>query len=789
MSDELRDERSGATDPRGSNTQGRIVLLFDHEENRRRLRQWLDTGSPYTPVVATDPEEVDGDLCLVDPAALARHHEWIETCKRREQPQFFPVLLAAVDGGDALSERLRSVVDEVVSTPIRMPKLRQRLETLIERRRLSADLATRLERSEERYEAIFAAVDDALLIVDPAADRVIESNPRATELLGYAHSELASLSPSSDLHRERPDAFRAFVQRVLEEGRARTEALTCTRKDGTVIETAMSASVLDRPDGGRPHVVLSIRDVTERHERERTVERQRDRLDELTRITRTLQETTAAVVQAADREELERSVCRRLAESEPYQFAWIGERTFDTGGDPVVARATGGDAAAYLDRVDITAGDDPTGQGPTGRALRTRNVETARRVDDDPQMAPWRDALRAFDVCATAAVPIQHDGSLFGVLNLYTDREDAFGVEEREILADLGRTIGREITGIRAREEAELFEQAIEHTGHAVYITDTEGTIQYANRAFERSTGYQREEALGRTPRILRSGEHDRAFYRDLWETITAGESWENEVVNRRKDGRRQYIDQTITPIFGDDGTVERFVAVNTDITERRRRRQQLQVLYRVLRHNLRNELNIIDGYADLLRERGVDAESAIPRIVDAVDELLRISDQAQRIEDTFSNDERHSVVRPLDRIVERTKRDVVDPASDVDASVDVPQTTVRVDAELETAIEELLRNAIQHNDAEQPTVRLAVDVASDAVNPHATIVVRDNGPGIPEHERLVLEEGEETPLLHGSGLGLWLVNWVVTELGGRIRITDNDPRGTVVSITLPVRA
>jgi PAS domain S-box-containing protein len=786
----MTDGRLDPRDPQSPTVQRdrRILLLLEHEENRRHLKRWLRDDSPYTPVVVSDPEDaVDGDLCLVDPAALARHHEWVEACKERERPRFLPVLLATADGGETLTDALRSVVDETITTPLEVPEFRRRLENLLERRRLSADLTTRLERNKERYETIFAAVDDALLIIDPAADRIAECNPRATELLGYSESEIASLSPSADLHREDRDAYEAFVQRVLEEGRARTGALSCIRKDGTVIETEVSASVLEGHGDAHPNIVLSIRDVTARRERERTVERQRDRLEELTRITRTLQETTEAVVQATDRDELEATVCQRLAESESYQFAWIGERKFETGGDPVVPRATGGEAAAYLDQVDITAGEAPTGQGPTGRALRSRAVETAQRATADPEMTPWHDALSEFDVRATAAVPIQHDDTLFGVLNLYTSREDAFGGEERETLANLGRAIGREITGIRAREEAELFEKAIEHTGHAIYITDVEGTIQYVNRAFEKATGYGREEALGRTPRILRSGEHDRRFYRDLWETITSGEIWENEVINRRKDGRRQYIDQTIAPLFGDDGAVERFVAVNTEITERRRRRQQLQVLYRVLRHNLRNELNIISGYADLLSDHGTDAGGAVPRIIDSADELLRISDQVQQIERTFSDDKERNVVRSLETVIRRAKQDVLDTTAGVDESVEIPQTQHRVNAELETALTELLRNAVQHNDADTPKVRLTADVSESAAHPHATITVTDNGPGIPENERLVLEEGEETPLLHGSGLGLWLVNWVVTELGGRIRITDNDPRGTVVSITLPV--
>ncbi|MGQ4554642.1 PAS domain S-box protein [Halobellus sp. GM3] len=789
-------DASGTDSSPASDATGEVAVLVSHTENRRHLERWLREESSYTPVVVRDPETtLAGDLCLVDRESLARHTERIEAWKARERPRSYPVLLVTAEADRVLEERHCEIVDETISMPITLPELRRRIGNLVERRRLSTELATQLEQTETRYETIFSAVNDAILIIDPAADRIVECNPRATELLGYAPEELESLSPESGLHGDNWGAYRTFVNRVLSDGRAWTDSLRCTRKDGTVIETEISASVLDG-DADEPNVVFSIRDVTARRDHEREIERNRDRLAELTRITRTLQETTAAVVQASDRDELEARVCERLADSESYQFAWIGERSDES--DEVIPRAMGGDADEYLRQVEITVDDAPTGQGPTARALRTHRVAVAQNVAEDPSMVPWRAPLRAFDVRATAAVPITHDGRLFGVLNLYTDRESAFEADERDILADLGRSIGRAITGIRAREEAELFEQAIEHTGHAIYLTDTDGTIQYVNRAFERSTGYSAEEAIGRTPRILRSGEHDMSFYRDLWQTILSGDVWESEVINKRKDGRRQYIDQTIAPIFGEEGEIDRFVAVNTEITEKRRHRQQLQVLYRVLRHNLRNELNVISGYTDLLSttgDRSGAAHSAasdrsadaVERISRSVDNLLQISVQAQRIENTFIESEQITEMQSIETVVRRAKREVLDDRSGVSVSASIPSSECRVNFELGTAVKELLTNAVEHNDSARPSVAVALDVDRRGSTSEATITVEDDGPGIPENERTVLEEGEESPLLHGSGLGLWLANWIVTELGGTVRLDENDPRGTVVTIAVPV--
>jgi PAS domain S-box-containing protein len=132
-----------------------------------------------------------------------------------------------------------------------------------------------------------------------------------------------------------------------------------------------------------------------------------------------------------------------------------------------------------------------------------------------------------------------------------------------EVVAVTG--FARDVTGRKEREERlQTFREAVENAGHSIYWTDAEGVIEYVNPAFVETTGYSREEAVGRTPSILKSGVHDEAFYADLWETVIAGEVWEAEVVNERADGERYVVDQTIAPILSADGRPERFVAVNT---------------------------------------------------------------------------------------------------------------------------------------------------------------------------------------------------------------------------------
>ncbi|MEF8780070.1 MAG: bacterio-opsin activator domain-containing protein [Haloferacaceae archaeon] len=138
--------------------------------------------------------------------------------------------------------------------------------------------------------------------------------------------------------------------------------------------------------------------------------------------------------------------------------------------------------------------------------------------------------------------------------------------EERRIKSEL------ESTNDRLRS----FRKAVEHAGHAIFLTDTEGTIEYANPATEDVTGYAPDEVVGETPSLWKSGEHEDNFYEEMWETISAGEVWDGEIVNRRKNGELCWVDMTIAPIT-EDGEVERYVAVDTDVTDRKERELRIR--------------------------------------------------------------------------------------------------------------------------------------------------------------------------------------------------------------------
>jgi PAS domain S-box-containing protein len=129
----------------------------------------------------------------------------------------------------------------------------------------------------------------------------------------------------------------------------------------------------------------------------------------------------------------------------------------------------------------------------------------------------------------------------------------------------------------RAETENLLLATAIEQAAETVVITDRSGTIQYANPAFARTTGYTRDEALGQNPRVLKSGEHDARFYQQLWDTITAGKIWRGEFTNRRKDGTLYMEEATIAPVRDASGEITNYIAIKYDITERKQAEKAAQ--------------------------------------------------------------------------------------------------------------------------------------------------------------------------------------------------------------------
>ncbi|XGI82840.1 MASE3 domain-containing protein [Halorutilales archaeon Cl-col2-1] len=469
-------------------------------------------------------------------------------------------------------------------------------------------------------------------------------------------------------------------------------------------------------------------------------------------------------------------------------------------------------------------------------------------------------------------------------------------------LTDPQRTVYRRLA--RREEEARKFKKAVEHSGHSVLIADDDGEIEYVNPAFERLTGYDEDEVVGRTPRLLRSEEHDDEFYERMWETIRSGEVWENQITNTRKNGEKYVASQTIAPItydgeirsfvevtkdiseikrqeqevlnryealfnsIGDailvsdtqrhvvnanpaftdlfgydleeiegessrliyenddefdqvgeairnedsgrltrtveyrkksgqsfpgettvfeienaDGEVAGLISLITDVSDRENRIHQIRVLDRVLRHNLRNDMNVIRGHAELIREKGDgDVTDDADKIVSTGEKLLETVSKEHEITRFLSESPPVETV-DISETAESAAEEARERYPDADVSVDAPEDCeVRATPHIYEAVWELVENAVVHSGTESTSVRIEVEEGEATVS----LSVSDDGSEIPEMEKDVVREMETDPLYHGSGLGLWLVSLIVRESDGVLEFGESSMGGSSVVINLP---
>ncbi|WP_436926940.1 sensor histidine kinase [Halosimplex amylolyticum] len=214
-------------------------------------------------------------------------------------------------------------------------------------------------------------------------------------------------------------------------------------------------------------------------------------------------------------------------------------------------------------------------------------------------------------------------------------------------------------------------------------------------------------------------------------------------------------------------------------------RRTEVIVLNRVLRHNLRNAMTVVVGNADRIAERTDEETTAIEadRIRRRGESLLDLADHARAIEGSLGARPEETVRRSVDAVVDEVAATLVEefPSATVETDQSDAPTMLPNGDVLLVVLDELARNAIVHNHADEPSVRIAATVAEGT----ARFTIADDGPGMPAVERRVLTERfVETPTQHGAGLGLWLVNWLVHWADGDVRVDVDD--GTTVTVTVP---
>jgi PAS domain S-box-containing protein len=376
----------------------------------------------------------------------------------------------------------------------------------------------------------------------------------------------------------------------------------------------------------------------------------------------------------------------------------------------------------------------------------------------------------------------------------YADDVIELPVRKAELLARISNLVQRRRTAVELNErerelqqtvaDLKLKERAMDAAPVGITISEAGGEdnpLLYINDQYTALTGYD-GNVLGKDCRFLQGPETDPESPARIRKAIDAEEPVSVDILNYRKNGQKFWNSLDIAPIRDDDGEVTQFVGFQTDITERKIKERRLEVLNRVLNHNLRNRMNVVEGYLTLLRDEFDDPPAALDHIDAAASDLMGLADAVQKIERTL-NESGDTTVIDLNERLEQLRSAFEDryPTATFDLSTPDEPCEVAVTG-LMTAAEEAVENAVAHNESPDPVVDIAVTRDSEE---WCHIDITDNGPGIPSQELDVLGEGE-TSLQHANRLGIWLMYWVVNSAGGELSVSGADPEGTTVRFSVP---
>ena len=383
---------------------------------------------------------------------------------------------------------------------------------------------------------------------------------------------------------------------------------------------------------------------------------------------------------------------------------------------------------------------------------------------------------------------------------------------------DLAALSGRIAALVAASEENRraLANQKFALDQHAIVsITDTQGNIVYANDCFCQISGYSREELLGKTHRIVKSGEHSADFYAGIWDTITSGRVWRGEVCNRASDGRLYWVSATIVPLLDKNGLPEQYVGIRTDITDRKAAEAAMQQAKEAaeaanraksdflanMSHEIRTPMNGIIGMTDLALDTALTEEqrefmsivkSSAESLLTIINDILDFSkiEAGKLLVEMIAFDLHRVVAETLKTLALRAHEKKLELVFEIEP--EVPRHVIGDPVRLRQALINLVGNAIKFTEVGE----IGVFIRSTAVGDgqiQLSVDVRDTGIGIAPEKQLAIfeafaqEDSSTTRRFGGTGLGLSISSRLVELMGGRIVLESVLGQGSSFSFSLPM--
>jgi len=364
----------------------------------------------------------------------------------------------------------------------------------------------------------------------------------------------------------------------------------------------------------------------------------------------------------------------------------------------------------------------------------------------------------------------------------------------------------------RAAESQTLLATAVEQSAEMIVVTDVAGLIQYVNPAFERTTGYALSEVRGETPRLLKSGLQEAAVYKQLWDTINAGQVWKGRLINKRKDGVQYTIDSTISPVRDTQGKIIRYIALSRDITyeqaieEQLRQVQKMDAVGRLaggVAHDFNNMLTVISGYCGLLSLR----VAANPDLLRHVEQVQKAAERAAGLTRQLLAFSRRQVLQPRVLDINQVLHNMEGMlhrliGEDIELQTRFANPPPNVKADI-GQIEQVIMNLVVNARDAMPTggqVLLSTATVTRAADPflqaekeataatYCLIGVGDTGVGMTDQVKAHLFEPFFTTKGPGKGIGLGLATsyGIIKQSHGHIRVSSNPGEGSTFWIYLP---